>query len=188
MNNPSTISLSPSLLARNNKKVYVVAGKTNKEIHNVIVNGNGMVKWNCSSYKVTKICSHSVATSEKQDILQNHVAKIKGCRSRAAPYPLNAKSSGRKRGQKRHERSYKDKPSQEWNAATANQSPFTKIWHNNHPLKICSVLIVPSKKSSCGHCGHEFPRGPLAIVPLDIVIVIKNAGNISPDIGQQKTI
>ena len=47
MNNPSAISLSPSLLARNNEKVDLVAGKTNKEIHNVIFNENGMVKCNC---------------------------------------------------------------------------------------------------------------------------------------------
>ena len=99
-----------------------------------------MVKYNCRGYKFTKIYSHSVAISEKKDILQNHVAKVKGCRSRAAiTYPLNAKGSGRKGGQKRRERSYKDKLFQEGNAITANQSPFSKIWHNNHPLKIYSV-------------------------------------------------
>ena len=130
-----------------------------------------MVKCNCRGYKLTEICSHSAAISEREDILQNHVAKVKGCRSRAAiTYPLNTKGSGRKRGQKRREHSYKDKPFQEWNAVTANQSPFTKIWHKNHPLKICSVLTVPSSKNSCGHCGYEFPRGPLPVVPFDIVI------------------
>ena len=171
MNNPSAISLSPSLLTRNNEKVYFVAGKTNKEIHNVIVNENGMVKCNCRGYKFTKICSHSVAISEKEDILQNHIAKAKRCRSRAAiTYPLNAKNSGWKGCQKRRECCYKDKPFQEWNSITANQNPFSKIWHKNHPLKICSVLTVPSNKNSCGHCGHEFPRGPLAIVPFHIVI------------------
>ena len=114
MNNPSAISLSPSILARNNEKVYFVAGKTNKEIHNVIVNENGMVKCNCRGYKLTEICSHSAAISEREDILRNHVAKVKGCRSRAAiTYPLNTKGSGRKRGQKRREHSYKDKPFQE---------------------------------------------------------------------------
>ena len=114
MNNPSAISLSPSILARNNEKVYFVAGKTNKEIHNVIVNENGMVKCNCRGYKFTKICSHSVAISEKEDILQNHVAKVKRYRSRAAiTYPLNAKGSRRKGGQKRRERSYKYNPFQE---------------------------------------------------------------------------
>ena len=121
LNDPSAISLSPSLLARNKEKVYLVAAKTNKEIHNVIVNENGMVKCNCRGYKFTKICSHSVAISEKEDILRNHVAKVKGCRSRAAiTYTLSAKGSGKKGGQKRRERSYKDKPFQEGNAITAN--------------------------------------------------------------------
>ena len=41
---------------------------------------------------------------------------------------------------------------------------------NNHPLKICSVLMVPSNKNNSGYCGHKFPRGPLAIVTFDIVI------------------
>ena len=45
-----------------------------------------------------------------------------------------------------------------------------KIWHNSYPLKICSVLTVLSNKNSCGHCGNEFPGGPLAIVRFDIVI------------------
>ena len=130
-----------------------------------------MVKCNCRDNKFTKIYSHSVAISEKEDILQSHVAKVKGCRSRAAlTYPLHAKGSGWKGGQRRRERSYKDKPFQEGNEITVSQSPFTKIWHNNYPLKILSVLTVPSNKNSCGHCGNEFPRGPLAIVPFDIVI------------------
>ena len=128
LNNPSAISLSPSLLARNNERVYLVAGKANKEIHKVIVNENGMVKCNCRGYKFTKICSHSAAISEKEDILQSYVAKVKGCRSRAAiTYPLNANGSGRKGGQRRREHSYKNKPFQEGNDTTANQSPFTKI-------------------------------------------------------------
>ena len=87
-----------------------------------------MVKCNCRGYKFTKICSDSVAISEKEDILQSHVAKVKGCRSRAAlTYPLNANGSGRKGGQRCREHSYKNKPFQEGNEITANQSPFTKV-------------------------------------------------------------
>ena len=165
------MSLSQIVLARNIENVYLVAGETNKEIRNVIVNENDMVKCNCRGYKFTKFCSHSVAISEEEDIQQNHLAKVEGCRSRAAiTYPLNSKGSGKKGDQKRRERSYKDKPFQEGIGITVNQSPFTKTWHTSHPLKICSVLRVTSNKSSCGHCENEFPRGPLAIVPFDIVI------------------
>ena len=112
-----------------------------------------MLKCNCRCYKFTNICS--AAISEKEDILQYPVVKVKGCRSRIAiTYPLNAKSSGRRGGQKHRECSYKDKPFQEENAITVDKSPFTKIWLNNHPLKICSVLTVPSNKNSCGYCGN----------------------------------
>ena len=67
-NNPTAMSLSPIVLARNIENVYLVAGETNKEIRNVIVNENGMVKCNCRGFKFTKICSHSVAISEEEDI------------------------------------------------------------------------------------------------------------------------
>ena len=50
------------------------------------------------------------------------------------------------------------------------QSPFTEIWHNNHPLVIYSVSQVPLNKNQYGYCGKDFARGPLAIVPFDIVI------------------
>ena len=100
--------------------------------------------------------------SEKEDMLRNHVAKVKGSRSRPAiTYPLNAKGSGQKGGQKRRQRLYHpEKPFQGRDEENASKNPFTQIWHNNNPLN----------KNSCGYCGTEFPRGPLAIVPFDIVI------------------
>ena len=61
--------------------------------------GNGIVKCNCRGFKFTKVYSHRVAVSEKKDILRNHVAQVKGSRSRSAiTYPLNTKGSGRKGG------------------------------------------------------------------------------------------
>ena len=147
-----------------------------------------MVKCNCRGCKFTKICSHSVAISEREDILQSHVAKVKRCRSRAViTYPLHGKGSGRKGGQRCRERSYKDKPFQEGNEITVNQSPFTKIWHSNCPLKILSVLTVPSSKNSCGHCGMNFQEVHFQLYHLALSLIIKNVDNISTDIGQQKT-
>ena len=67
-NNPTAMSLSQIVLARNIENVYLVAGETNKEIRNVIVNENDMVKCNCRGYKFTKFCSHSVGISEEEDI------------------------------------------------------------------------------------------------------------------------
>ena len=105
-------------------------------------------------------------------MLRNHVAKAKGSRSRSAiTYPLNTKGSGRKGGQKRRQRLYHpEKLFQGRDEENVSKNPFTQIWHNNNPLVICSVKSVPLNKNSCGYCGNEFPMGPLAILPFDIVI------------------
>ena len=117
------------------------------------------------------MCSHSVAISEKEgslSLLIGNVKKRQGKnRSRSAiSYPTLAKGAGRKCEQKRRERTYSHNGINE----SPGQSPFTEIWHNNHPLVICSVSQVPLNKNQCGYYGKEFPRGPLAIAPFDIVI------------------
>ena len=78
LNYPNAITLSPTLTENDKGKTYLVAGKSSKETYNVSVLGNGIVKCNCRGFKFTKICSHSVAVSEKEDMLRNHVAKVKG--------------------------------------------------------------------------------------------------------------
>ena len=110
--------------------------------------------------------------SEKEEMLRNHVAKVKGSRSRPAiTYPLNAKGSGQKGGQKRRQRlHHPEKLFQGRDEENVSKNRFTQIWHNSNPLVICSVKSVPLDKNSCGYCGNEFPRGPLVFVPFDIVI------------------
>ena len=107
LNYPNAIALSPTLTENDKGKTYLVAGKSSKETYNVSVLGNGIVKCNYRGFKFTKVCSHSVAVSEKEDMLRNHVAKVKGSRSRSAiTYPRNPKDSGQKGGQKRRQRLY----------------------------------------------------------------------------------
>ena len=172
LNYPNAITLSPTLAENEDGKTYLVAGKSSKETYNVSVLGNGSVKCNCRGFKFTKVRSHSVAVSEKEGMLRNYVVKVKGSHSRsAATYPLNAKGSGRKGGQKRRQRLYHpEKPFQGRDEENASKNPFTQIWHNNNPLAICSAKSVPLNKNSCEYCGTELPRGPLAIVAFDIVI------------------
>ena len=133
---------------------------------------NGIVKCNCRGFKFIKVCSHSVAVSDKEDMLRNHVAKAKGFRSGSAvTHRLNAKGSRWKGGQKRRQRLYHpEKPFQRRDEKNASKNRFTQIWDNNNPLVICSVKSVSLNRNSFGYCGTEFPRGPLAIVPFDIVI------------------
>ena len=82
-------------------------------------------------------------------------------------YPIKADGAGRKGGQKRRERTYPsstDKSVNQW------QHPFTEIWHNNEPFMIAKLRNIPIERSLCIYCQKEFPRGPLAIVPFDIVV------------------
>ena len=110
--------------------------------------------------------------SEKEDMLRNHFAKVKGSRSTSViTYPLNAKGSGQKGGQKHSQPlCHPEKPFQGRDEENASKNLFTQIWRNNNPLVICSLKSVPLKTNSYGYCGTEFPRGPLVIVPFDIVI------------------
>ena len=55
-------------------------------------------------------------------------------------------------------------------STNTSAQPFSEIWHNNEPLIITSIHDVPLQKNSRGHCGNEFPRGPLAIIPFDIIV------------------
>ena len=104
---PNAITLSPTLAENDNEKIYPVAGKSSKETYNFSVLGNGIVTYNCRGFKFIKVWSHSVAVSEKEDMLRNHVAKVKGfCSWSAITYPLSAKGSGWKGGQKRRQRLY----------------------------------------------------------------------------------
>ena len=126
-----------------------------------------MVKCSCKGFRYSNICSHSVAVSEKEGILNSHIAKFKSCRSRASvTYPIKLGGEGRKGGQKRRQRLYEEKKS----CTHENLQPFTEVWHNNEPLILSQVKDVPIEKNVCAYCQNEFPRGQLAIVPFDIVI------------------
>ena len=69
-------------------------------------------------------------------------------------YPTLAEGAGRKGEQKRRETVYSHHRTNE----PPIKSPFTEIWHNKHPLMICSVSQVPLNKKQCGYCGNEMPE------------------------------
>ena len=86
-------------------------------------------------------------------------------------YPVEDTGAGRKGGRKRKERLYINEDEQQPKKKPVTAA-FTEIWHNNEPLILVNTNEVPvdKNKSRCGHCGIEFPRGFLQIVPYDVVI------------------
>ncbi len=119
--------------------------------------------------RLLKICSHSVAVAEKEDLLENPIKCIKFASCSSITYPESKGGAGRKGGRKRQSRYYKGR--QSCPAKTPNLSRlFTEVWHNNDPLIVCKVDDIPIEKSRCGHCGKEFPRGPLSGIPFDLAL------------------
>ena len=142
-----------------------------KVLYKLTITEQGLVKCDCKGFRYFSLCSHGVAISNKEGSLSLDTGNAKKSqgqnRSRfAISYLTLAKGARRKGAQKRRERVYSHNGTNESPA----QSPFTEIWHNNHPLMICSVSQAPLNKNQCGYCGKMLPRGPLAIVPFDIII------------------
>ena len=153
LNIPNAITLSPTLLATNKEKIYFAAGKTYRENYKINVSASAVIKCSCKGFRFSNICSHSVAVSEKEGILEKHLRKFKSSRSRSSlTYPFNAGGAGRKGGQKRRERKY-----QQEEIHTSNQL-FSEIWHNNEAFEITLVKDIPIERNFCNYCQNEFPR------------------------------
>ena len=168
LNNPTALFLSPSIVVEKKEKIYLAAGKTHPETYRVTVSETSLVKCSCKGLRYSSLCSHSVAVAEKEGTLQIHIGKFKNSASReSVTYPIKANGAGRKRDQKRSERtcsSSTEKSVNEW------QHPFTETWHNNEPFMTAKRKDIPIERSLCACCQKEFPHGPLAIVPFDTVV------------------
>ena len=168
LNHPTALVLSSTTQVTTKKeKSYLAAERSTQETYKITISARSLVKCSCKGFRYSNICSHSVAVSEKEGILNSHIAKFKSCRSRASvTYPIKPGGEGRKGGQKRRQRLYEEKKS----CTQENLQPFTEVWHNNEPLILTQVKDVPIKKNVSTYCQNEFPRGKLAVVPFDIVI------------------
>ena len=138
--------------------------------------------------RFVRICSHSVAIADKEEILAAHINGVKRAYRSSLTYPTDAKGVGRKGGRKRKSRSYA--PGPDYPPAGASlQNPFSKIWHNNQAFEVVHTKVVPKDKNRCGQCGLKFPIGPLSILPYDIVLSHKERWeypNPNKDPGQPR--
>ena len=173
LNIPNAVVLEPTLIPQINGKIYLVAGK---DIGNgpskVRITGlQHRVHCSCKGFRFSNICAHSVAVAYKEDILATFVARVKQSRGSRSilTFPENAGGAGRKGKQNRRTRSYPVSSTQD-QVAASQEMPFTEIWHNNNPIVVCSIDAVPVTKNRCTYYGNEFPQGPFAIVPFDIVL------------------
>ena len=116
------------------------------------------------------ICSHSVAVAEQQGILKDLIKGVRIAYRSSLTYPQNDGGAGRKGGRKRKSRIYLPPPEDAIPRKKANDPPFTEIWHNNEPFLLAYTRDVPEGKSQCNHCGIEFPRNNLSVIPCNIVI------------------
>ena len=171
LNHPAALVVSPTTQVNAEKeKRYLAAGRSTQQTYKITISARSLVKFSCKGFIYFNICSHSVTVSEKEEILNNDIAKFKSCRSRASiTYIIKPGSEGRKGGQKRREWLYKEKKS----CTQDNLQPFTEVWYNNEPLILTQFKDFPIDKNICAYCQNEFPRGQLVIVPFDIVLLHK---------------
>ena len=104
--------------------MYFAAGKDYSENYKINIFVPTVIKCSCKCFRVSNICSHSVAASEKEDILEEHLRKFKNSRSRPSfTNPFNARGTSTKDDQKHRDRKYLQ---EEIN--TSNKL-FSEIWH-----------------------------------------------------------
>ena len=83
------------------------------------------------------ICNYIIIYLPKCHLFQqNQENKVRGpCSGSAITYPLNAKGSGRKGGNKRRQRLFHpEKPFEGRDEENASKNPFAQILHNNNPF------------------------------------------------------
>ena len=119
----------------------------------------------CKGFKFAKICSHTTAVAETENLLIDLISKVKLYARSSITYPANP-GAGRKGGQRRRQRVYQS----ESNEYRKEIGLFTKNWHNNEPFVICWIDDIPATKNLCFSCKREFLRCVLSIIPFEIAL------------------
>ena len=79
LNHPAALVVSPTTQVNAEKK-YLAAGRSTQQTYKITISARSLVKCSCKSFIYFNICSHSVTVSEKEEILNNDIAKFKSCR------------------------------------------------------------------------------------------------------------
>ena len=100
LNHPTALVLSPTTqVTAEKEKSYLAAGRSTQETYKITISTRSLVKCSCKGFRYSNICSDSVAVSEKEGILNSHIAKFKSCRSRASiTYPIKPGGKAEKVG------------------------------------------------------------------------------------------
>ena len=98
---PALVLLPTTQVTAENEKSYLAGGRSTQETCKAI-SARPLVKCSCKGFRYSNICSHSVVVSEKERILNSHIAKFKSHRSWASiTYPIKPGGKGRNRGKGR---------------------------------------------------------------------------------------
>lgn len=127
------------------------------------------------------VCSHCVATAEREGLLKEVVQQVNPKRKKlknSSCSSMDLLGVGRQGQKQRRMRQFH---SSNKTTSAINQSPFSEIWHNSKPLEILYVRDKPENKCFCTCCGTKFLRGPVSVLPFDLSASrfhTKNDGNI----------
>ena len=129
----------------------------------VVIKPSGGVVCDCEKFKETRLCSHSIAVSERQGTLDQHLKWFKKAEhqpnlSLAAPR-RGPTISRQKPGSKRPRNRNRNPPSRNDNIDDAPKGDTTtpsKIWQNGNPFQL--IFLTPNQKK-CITCkkGRNAP-------------------------------
>ena len=123
--------------SNNQNTIYLLEKKRKKHVKML---SSGLVTCNCKGFQFVKICKHSAAAAEKDQVLKIFVSKSKA--SQRAKLQKQGSGDGWKGHKDRRKREYSNASSTPSKSSNSS-SPFSEIWHNNEPLYVCLTKDIP---------------------------------------------
>lgn len=130
----------------------------------VVMKPTGGLVCDCDKFKETRICSHSIAVSERHGKLvehlqwfrnAEHLPNLSALASRGGPLV-----SGQKPGAKRQRSRTRNPPSRNESLSAVDDAPkegtSTTIWHNKNPFQL---MFLTSSQKKCISCKQAFNKG-----------------------------
>ena len=137
---------------QNNQAFFVesASGGPSKPNH-VVIKPNSGVVCDCDKFKETRLCSHSIAVSERTGTFESHILWFKKTEFQPNLSSLAVREGpsvqGQKPGSKRPRNRSRNPPSRNDVLGASNNSgaPNEKIWQNDNPFQL--MFLTPNKKN-----------------------------------------
>lgn len=171
MNSPNSVQRMPTITSAPTPEKYLVAAVNRKTgMYECLVHRDH-VTCNCPCFKYNALCKHSLCVAQTVGLLKEHVdyvvVKLSTSGKSRSGLVVPVKDAAGKKGAT-HKNVWRPQRQGSSQSSSAPVHPFTKIHHNNRPLKVC-FLADDTRATACTQCGKDFPRRKI-VIPFDIVL------------------